>query len=108
MSRQVTCRTCTNDDHLLDDKALQHELAVGTLQEAALHTVGCGQAEHQHRPGLPYPVSPVHGLRASYTISQHSYSQGVSLCIDTADSDLLGEPNLSPPGCHSVYFESLA
>ncbi len=48
--------------YLLDDKALEHELAVGALQEAALHAVGGGQPEDQHRPGLPNPVSPVHGL----------------------------------------------
>lgn len=51
--------------YLLDDKALQHELAVGALQQAALHAVGGGQPEHQHRLGLPYPVSPVHCLQAS-------------------------------------------
>lgn len=49
--------------YLLDDKALKHELAVGALQQAALHTVSSGQPEHQHWLGLPDAVSPVHGLQ---------------------------------------------
>ncbi len=49
-------------EYLLDDEALEHELAVGALQEAALHAVRGCQPEDQHRPGLPNPVSPVHGL----------------------------------------------
>lgn len=58
-----TLAACMSEGrYLLDDEALKHELAVGALQEAALHTVGCGQPEDQHRPGLPNPVSPVHGL----------------------------------------------
>ena len=49
--------------YLLDDQAFKHELAVGTLQQAALHTVSSGQPEHQHWLGLPNAVSPVHCLQ---------------------------------------------
>lgn len=59
---KVQCGAAYDCPDLLDDKALQHEFAVGALQQAALHAVGSGHSEDQHRAGLPYPMRPVHCL----------------------------------------------
>ena len=52
----------TGEVHLLDDQTLQHQLAISTLQQAALHAVGSGHSEYQDRPGLPNPMCSVHCL----------------------------------------------
>ena len=54
---------------LLDDKALQGELAAGALEQAPLHAVRCRQAQHQHRLLLPDAVAPVHCLQGKNTTS---------------------------------------
>lgn len=47
---------------LADDQALQHQLAIGAVQHAAVHTVFRYQPQYQYRLLLPDPVYSVHGL----------------------------------------------